>query len=234
MRILVVDDERSMADSLKDNLEFEGYSVDCAYGGEQALDCLKKDHYVLVILDVMMPDIDGFAVLEELQKAGKRTPVIMLTARSAEADKLRGLGLGADDYVTKPFSVMELIARVKAVLKRTSPGSDLKALHVGNAAVDFNRHTITTSGKQREIGRFEASILQLLASDPGKVFSRDEILDTIWGLNAYPSNRTIDNYIVKLRQKLGDNSKQPKHLMSVYGAGYKLLLDGDQGSAQDG
>ena len=225
MKLLVVDDEKAMADAICDNLEFEGYAVDCAYGGQEALDALMAEKYALVVLDVMMPDIDGFQVLEKIRSGKDDTPVIFLTARSAEADKLRGLGLGADDYVVKPFSVLELVARVKAVLNRTHPGANLQTLRLGTTVVDFKKLTTTREGKEEELGRYEADILQLLAAEPGRVFSRDDILDKIWGVEAFPSNRTIDNHIVKLRQKIEPDPKQPKHLLSVYGKGYKLVTD---------
>ena len=222
MKLLVVDDEKAMANSIRDNLEFEGYAVDCAYGGQQALDSILKEKYSLVVLDVMMPDIDGFSVLSNLRKTNDRTPVIFLTARSTENDKLRGLGLGADDYITKPFSILELVARVKTVLNRTTPGSGITTLQLGKSTVHFDRMVIQSNGNNQELGRYEADILRLLASEPGRVFSRDEILDRVWGMEALPSNRTIDNYIVKLRQKIEKNPKQPKHLLSIYGKGYKL------------
>ncbi len=224
MKLLVVDDEKSMANAIRDNLEFEGFSADCAYGGNAALDALLKEKYALVILDVMMPDRDGFSVLEQMRKAGDQTPVIFLTARSAEADKLRGLGLGADDYVVKPFSILELIARVKAVLSRTQPGLNLSQITLGETSVDFAKLEIRRGKITDEIGRYEADILRLLASEPGRVFSRDEILDQIWGIDAFPSNRTIDNYIVKLRRKIEPDAQNPSHLISIYGKGYKLNL----------
>ncbi|MEN7974011.1 MAG: response regulator transcription factor, partial [Verrucomicrobiota bacterium] len=222
MKLLVVDDERAMADSIRDNLEFEGYRVDSAYGGRQAIDCLLGEKYSLVILDVMMPDIDGFGVLSELRENNDQTPVIFLTARSSEADKLRGLGLGADDYVVKPFSILELIARVKAVLNRTTPGSEIKTLQIGKTRVDFTKLTVESNGNTEELGRYEADILRLLASEPGRVYSRNEILDRVWGMEALPSNRTIDNHIVKLRQKIESDPKEPQHILSIYGKGYKL------------
>ncbi|VGO15935.1 Transcriptional regulatory protein WalR [Pontiella desulfatans] len=224
MKLLVVDDEKAMANAIRDNLEFEGYKADCAYGGQDALDRLLGEKYALVILDVMMPDIDGFNVLEQLRSNADRTPVIFLTARSAEADKLRGLGLGADDYVVKPFSILELVARVKAVLNRTAPGSGIATLQLGNALIDFRKLSVSSGGNEEELGRYEADILQLLASDPGHVFSRADILDAVWGMEAFPSNRTIDNHIVKLRQKIEPEPKHPKHLISVYGKGYKLKM----------
>ncbi len=220
MKLLVVDDEKAMANAIRDNLEYEGFRVDCAYGGQSALDRLLAEKYSLVVLDVMMPDIDGFDVLSNLRKNNDTTPVIFLTARSSEADKLRGLGLGADDYVVKPFSILELIARVKAVLNRTAPGSEIKTIQIGTVKVDFAKLTANTM----EIGRYEADILQLLASKPNRVFSREEILDQVWGVEAFPSNRTIDNYIVKLRQKIEPDPSAPQHLLSIYGKGYKLTL----------
>jgi len=225
MKLLVVDDEKAMADAIRDNLEYEGFLVDCAYGGQQALDCLLGEKYALVILDVMMPEIDGFEVLSKLRENSDRTPVIFLTARSTEADKLRGLGLGADDYVVKPFSILELVARVKAVLNRTEPGSDIEILHVGKAKIHLARLTVELDGQVETLGRYEADILRLLASEPGRIFSRDDILGQIWGVEAFPTNRTIDNYIVKLRQKIESDPKSPKHVLSIYGKGYKLVAD---------
>jgi len=223
MKLLVVDDERSMAESVRDNLEFEGFAVDSAFGGREAIDRLLKDQYRLIILDVMMPDVDGFEVLSELRRTNIHTPVIFLTARAAEKDKLRGLGLGADDYVVKPFSILELIARVKAILKRTAPGAGIEQLKIGGCIVDFMKSTMRVSGKEQELGRYEADILRLLSSEPGRIFSREEILDQVWGINAFPSNRTVDNYIVTLRRKLEGDPKNPAHLFSVYGRGYKLI-----------
>ena len=222
MKLLVVDDERAMADAIRDNLEFEGYAADCAYGGREALDRLMREKYALVILDVMMPDIDGFQVLETIRAGQDGTPVIFLTARSTEADKLRGLGLGADDYVVKPFSILELMARVKAVLNRTRPGTAIQTLEIGSATVDFQKLTVTRAGNTETLGRYEAEILQLLAAEPGRVFSRDDLLDKIWGLEAFPTNRTIDNYIVKLRRKIEPDPQAPRHLLTLYGKGYKF------------
>lgn len=225
MKLLVVDDEKAMADAIADNLEFEGFQVTRAYGGQPALDALLAEKHALVVLDVMMPDLDGFEVLEKLRRNNDQTPVIFLTARSAEADKLRGLGLGADDYVVKPFSILELVARVKAVLNRTSPGSGIQNLKLGDVLIDFGKMTLEKKGVQEELGRYEADLLRLLASEPGRIFSRDEILDSVWGMETYPTNRTIDNQVVKLRRKIEDNPKQPRRLISIYGKGYKLQAD---------
>ena len=224
MKLLIVDDEKGFADALKDNFEFEGYTVDCAYGGVAALDRLKADKYHLVVLDVMMPDLDGFGVLAELRKTDTRTPVIFLTARAEEDDRVNGMCAGADDYVTKPFSILELVARVKAVLKRTARGSTLSELQIGDVNVDLDKMCLQRGDREEPLGRFEVDLIRLLASNPEKVFSRDEILDEIWGMEAYPSNRTVDNVIVKLRQKIETDPKQPKYIQSVYGKGYKLVL----------
>jgi len=137
------------------------------------------------------------------------------------------LGLGADDYVVKPFSVLELVARVKAVLGRTSPGATLQTLELGHVNIDFRKLKISRGDAEEELGRYEADILQLLASEPGRVFSREEIMDAIWGMDAFPSNRTIDNYIVKLRRKIEHDPKNPAYLLSIYGKGYKLMKSKD-------
>ena len=221
MKLLVVDDEKAMANAIRDNLEFEGFRVDCAYNGQSALDHLLAKNYHLIVLDVMMPDIDGFEVLSTLRKNKDTTPVIFLTARATEADKLRGLGLGADDYVGKPFSILELVARVKAILNRTAPESKIKTLQLGHVQVDSSKLTVGT----QELGRYEADILQLLASEPGRVFTREKILDQVWGMEAFPTNRTIDNHIVKLRQKIEPDPAKPIHLLTVYGKGYKLVIE---------
>jgi DNA-binding response OmpR family regulator len=223
VKVLVVDDEKALANSLKDNLEYEGYQVDCAYGGRRALDFLKADKYDLIVLDLMMPDLDGLAVLAALRQTGRQTPVLMLTARSAEIDKVKALGLGADDYVVKPFGLLELMARIKAILRRATPGSELQAFRVGESVVDLARLVIRKGGRVQELGRYEADILRLLASAPGKIFSRDEILKAVWGVAADQTNRTIDNYIVKLRQKIEPDPRNPQYLISVYRAGYKLI-----------
>lgn len=225
MKILVVDDEKGFTDVIKEHLESENFEVDCASGGTEALDLLKGNRYHLAILDIMMPRVDGLQVLKTMRKNGDDTPVIFLTARAQEEDKIKGLGLGADDYVTKPFSMGELLARIRTVLRRASPGSELASLKIGKNVVDFEKFTITRGTKTEEISRYEADILRLLASDPGKIFARDEILNRIWGMEAFPTNRTVDNYIVKLRQKLETDPKEPRYVISVYGTGYKLSLE---------
>lgn len=225
MNILVVDDEPGFTEVIGDRLRAEHFDVDCASSGAEALDLLKGSHYHLVILDVMMPGMDGLRVLQTMRRRGDGTPVIFLTAKVEETDRVKGLKTGADDYVTKPFSMAELLERIRAVLRRTSPGSELQSLVIGKNVVDFDTLTITRAGRVESMGHYEANLLRLLASHPGKIFSRDEILNQVWGVDAFPTNRTVDNYIVKLRHKLEPGGKEPRHIISVYGAGYKLNLE---------
>lgn len=224
MNILVVDDEKGFTEVISDRLRAEHFDAACASNGAQAIDMLKAAHYDLVILDVMMPRMDGLQVLQAIRDSGDVTPVIFLTAKVEETDRIKGLKTGADDYVTKPFSMAELMERIRAVLRRTSPGSDIKSMKIGKNSIDFAKLKITRSGHSESMSPHEASILRLLASEPGKVFSRDEILDKVWGMESFPSNRTVDNYVVKLRQKLESSGDQPHYILTVYGAGYKLDL----------
>jgi len=220
-RILVVDDERALADALKDNFEFEGYSVDCAYSGGEALEHLSSKVYELMLLDVMMPDFDGFEVLETFRKKNEKTPVMFLSARSAEVDRVKGLRLGADDYVVKPFSLVELLERVKAILRRTAPLSQSEDVLLNGRVVNFSNRTVSYRGEESSMSQFEAKILVLLMREKDQVVRRSEILDQIWGAGAYPTDRTIDNYIAKLRQKLEDDSRHPVHLLTCHGEGYR-------------
>lgn len=225
MKILVVDDEKGFTEVIGDHLKAEHFEVDCASNGIQALDLLKGSRYHLVVLDVMMPRMDGLRVLQTMRDNGDGTPIIFLTAKAEEMDKIKGLKVGADDYVTKPFSMAELLERIRAVLRRASPGSEIQSLRIGKNVVDFDKLTVTRAGRTESMGHYEANLLRLLASRPGKIFSREEILNQVWGMDAFPTNRTVDNYIVKLRQKLEPGDKEPHHVISVYGAGYKLSMD---------
>jgi DNA-binding response OmpR family regulator len=225
MRILVVDDEKGFTEVISDHLKAQHFETDCASNGAEALDMLKGAHYNLVVLDIMMPKVDGIKVLQTMRKNGNNTPVIFLTARTEERDKIHGLGLGADDYITKPFSMAELVARIRTVLRRTMPGSELTTLKIGKNAIDFEKLTVTRGTHIEPMRPYEADIIRLLASEPGKVFSRDEILDKIWGEKSFPTNRTVDNYIVKLRHKLEPDPEKPRYIVSVYSAGYKLCVE---------
>jgi len=226
LKILVVDDEKGFTDLIGEHLSAAGFEAVTASGGSEALDSLKGSHFDLVVLDVMMPDMDGLEVLEAMRKSHNRTPVIFLTAKAAEADRVKGLKNGADDYGTKPFSMAELLERIRAVLRRSLPGSDIQSISIGKKIVDFQKLVIVSGRKKEEMSPHEAGILRALASEPGKIFSRDEILDRIWGMEAFPTNRTVDNYIVKLRQKIEPDPGKPRYIHTVYGAGYKLDPEG--------
>jgi DNA-binding response OmpR family regulator len=178
-----------------------------------------------VILDLMLPDINGYQVCEEVRTFNPVVPIIILTARGQESDKIRGLDAGADDYVTKPFSVGELLARIKAIFRRLhkAPATQEEILRIGTCEVDLKKHTLTRSRKTQPLTFYEVELLKLLAERVEQPVSRDEILDKIWGIEAYPSNRTVDNFIVKLRKKVEENHKSPRHILTVYGFGYKFV-----------
>jgi DNA-binding response OmpR family regulator len=172
----------------------------------------------------MLPDVNGYAVCEELRRVSPFIPIIMLTARSQETDKIRGLDAGADDYITKPFSVNELIARMRAIFRRASrPSAAPEVVQIGDAEVNFSMHSLRTAGKEHALSFYEVELLRLLSERAGQPVSRDEILQKIWGLDAAPTNRTVDNFIVKLRKKVEKHPDKPTHILTVYGYGYKLV-----------
>ena len=222
--ILVIEDEPHIALGLKDALEFEGFRVVAAESGEQGLSLAKKDRPDAVLLDLMLPDLNGYQVCEELRRIDAFVPVIMLTARSQEADKIRGLDAGADDYVTKPFSVGELVARIRALFRRVNRPSEIFAFVLGDAEVSISNHLVKRkNGDQESLSFYEVELLRLLYERLNQPVSRSEILTKIWGVKATPTNRTIDNFIVKLRRKIEAKPDKPKHILTVYGYGYKLV-----------
>ena len=226
-KILVVDDEQNMRTGLKDNLEFEGYEVDTANDGEQGLKKILDNSYSLIILDVMMPKKSGFDVCKEVRKAGFTTPIILLTAKGEEIDKVVGLEIGADDYVTKPFSLRELLARVKAILRR---GENLvmdEAVHevrIGKLEVNFNGYKATSKNKDVQMSHKEFEILHYLWKKRNSTVSRDDLLTEIWGYDENPTTRTVDNFILKLRQKVEADANHPQVILTVQGIGYKLVI----------
>jgi DNA-binding response OmpR family regulator len=221
--ILVVDDEPQIVMGLRDALEFEGFKVAVAGKGREGLALAKTENPDAVILDLMLPDMNGYAVCEELRRWNAFVPIIMLTARSLETDKIRGLDAGADDYVTKPFSVNELIARIRAIFRRAARGGGVpEVLAIGDAHVSFAAQTLTVRGEKQQLSFYEVELIRLLAERAGQPVSREEILSKIWGLDAAPSNRTVDNFIVKLRKKLEKHPDKPDYILTVYGYGYKL------------
>ena len=225
-KILVVDDEQNMRTGLKDNLEFEGYDVDTANDGEQGLKKILDNTYNLIILDVMMPKKSGFDVCKEVRKAGITTPVILLTAKGDEIDKVVGLEIGADDYVTKPFSLRELLARVKAILRR---GENLvmdesaREVMIGKLVINFNGYKAISKNKDVPMSHKEFEILHYLWKRRNSTVSRDDLLTEIWGYDENPTTRTVDNFILKLRQKIEIDSNHPQVILTVHGIGYKLV-----------
>ncbi len=222
--ILVVEDEPQLALGLKDALEFEGFRVLTCGLGREGVVLAKSERPHAVLLDLMLPDINGYQVCEEIRKSDGFVPILMLTAKSQEADKIRGLDAGADDYVTKPFSVGELVARLRAIFRRTQPRSESQLLTIGEATVNLSAHTLQRGSQVESLSFYEVELLRLLHERLGQPVSRDEILNKIWGLEATPTNRTIDNFIVKLRRKIERSPDKPEHILTVYGFGYKLNL----------
>ena len=228
-RILVVEDDASIRMGLEDTLTAKGYEVEVVGRGSEGADKAIAGRYDLVILDVMLPDIDGFEVCRRIRgakdasRAARSVPVIMLSARGAELDRVRGLELGADDYVTKPFSLMELLARVASVLRRAhGEPSEPVGLAFGDLAIDLVGQVATRAGKRFELPSRAFAILKVFAKRPGEVVSRDTLLDEAWGYEDYPNTRTVDNHLVKLRRALEDEAEKPRWLVTIHGAGYKL------------
>lgn len=226
-KILVVDDEQNMRTGLKDNLEFEGYDVDTANDGEQGLKKIFEGSYNLIILDVMMPKKSGFDVCKEVRKAGMTTPVILLTAKGEEIDKVLGLEIGADDYVTKPFSLRELLARVKAILRRSENlvmNEEDREVKIGRLEINFSGYKATSKNRDVAMSHKEFEILHYLWKHRNTTVSRENLLTEIWGYEETPTTRTVDNFILKLRQKIEIDSNHPQIILTVHGIGYKLII----------
>jgi DNA-binding response OmpR family regulator len=222
--ILVIDDEPHIVLGLRDALEFEGFRVVAAGRGKDGVALARTESPDAIILDLMLPDVNGYAVCEELRRINAHVPIVMLTARALETDKIRGLDAGADDYVTKPFGVNELIARMRAIFRRAARGAATvpETLALGDAVVNFTTQMVTARGREHSLSFYEVELLRMLAERVGQPVSRDEILARIWGLEGSPTNRTVDNFIVKLRKKIEKSPDRPSHILTVYGFGYKL------------
>lgn len=221
--ILVIDDEPHITLGLKDALEFEGFRVVTADCGKAGVALARQERPHAVLLDLMLPDLNGYRVCTDLRRHDPFMPIIMLTARSQEADKIRGLDAGADDYVTKPFSVGELVARIRAIFRRAQRPLVAPVFNVGKVRVDVGAHTLQNGKQVESLSFYEVELLRLLYERQGQPVSRDEILNNIWGVDATPTNRTIDNFIVKLRRKIEKQPDKPQHILTVYGFGYKLV-----------
>jgi len=223
-RILVIEDEPDIVRGIRDALEFEGFETHAAGTGAEGLDAAIDWHPDCVLLDLMLPDDNGYRVCETLRSRDPVVPIIILTAKAQEADKVRGLEAGADDYVTKPFSVAELIARINAIFRRQARLANHEELfEVGTWTINARKHTMVRGRTTKRLTFYELEVLKLLRERAADAVSREELLEKIWGVNASPTNRTVDNFIVKLRRKLEEDQKNPQHILTVYGMGYKLV-----------
>ena len=220
--ILVVDDEEAIAEAVRARLESEGYQVVVAYDGPQAIQLHAEHRPDLVVLDLMLPGMDGLEVCQAIQRNGW-TPVLMLTARTEEADKVAGFAVGADDYLTKPFSLRELAARVKAILRRMErmqAERDTGPIERNGLAIDPSRRRISVDGEEIGLTPLEFEILLALARDPGVVLSRDQLMDKVWGYRDYAGGRVVDSHVARIRRKLGEDGNEPRFIRTVHGVGY--------------
>jgi DNA-binding response OmpR family regulator len=224
-RILVVEDEPDLVRGLRDALDFEGFEIVTTGLGREGVRLARDRAPDLVLLDLMLPDINGFSVCEEIRAFNPIVPIIMLTARSQETDKIRGLDSGADDYVTKPFSIGELVARIKAIFRRLHRGAvPDEEIRIGAAVIYPRKHELTRQRKTVALSFYEVELVRLLHERAGQPVTREEILDKIWGVSGHSTTRSVDNFVVKLRKKIEENAAKPKHIVTIYGTGYKLVL----------
>jgi two-component system alkaline phosphatase synthesis response regulator PhoP len=233
-RILVVEDDPHLAAGVIENLRAEGYEVNSAADGEQALGWLRAGSCALIVLDVMLPGIDGFAVCRTLREQGNNTPVLFLTARGDPADRVRGLESGGDDYLAKPFHLQELLLRVRAIIRRrdwyhsVSDTAATAVLAFGGNEVDFRAFRARSwNGESQELTEKEAMILKVLAEHGGEIVSREDLLEKVWGYDVFPSTRTVDNFILRLRKRFERDPANPIHFLTVWGVGYRFL-SGDE------
>jgi two-component system, OmpR family, alkaline phosphatase synthesis response regulator PhoP len=227
MNILLVEDEEGLIITLTDRLQSEGFDVTSANDGKKGFDAAISGHFDLIILDVMMPKKNGYDVARDLRQKGIQTPILMLTAKGETIDKVLGLKLGADDYLTKPFEVIELLARVEALLRRSPNQTDSLpngAFRFGDIGVDFKRAEVSRGNQPVELSAMEFRLLQFFIENRGTVHSRDHLLDAVWGYDAMPTTRTVDVHIAWLRQKLEENPRHPQFIQTVHGMGYKFVV----------
>ena len=222
--VLAIEDDPAILRGLSDNLRFEGYTVFTASDGETGYQLQRERKPDLIVLDLMLPRMSGYEFCRKLRGEGIQTPILMLTARSEEPDRVLGLDLGADDYVTKPFSVRELMARIRALLRRSQPRAEMPDdLRFGDVEIDFRSYEARRGGESIEMTRKEFAIVRFLASRAGEVVTRDELLNDVWGYETYPTSRTVDNHVAGLRAKLERDPSQPEHIKTVHGVGYKFV-----------
>jgi two-component system alkaline phosphatase synthesis response regulator PhoP len=233
-RVLVVEDNAHLAAGVMENLRAEGYEVSVAGDGEQALEWLRQQSCALIVLDVMLPGIDGFGVCRTLREQGNNTPVLFLTARGDPADRVHGLEAGGDDYLSKPFHLQEFLLRVRAILRRwdwyrsASATADTAVLRFGGNEVDFRAFRARSwNGEAQELTEKEAMILKVLAEHAGEIVSREDLLERVWGYDVFPSTRTVDNFILRLRKRFEKDPANPRHFLTVWGVGYRFLSEGE-------
>lgn len=226
-KILIIEDDPAIVRGLKDTLEDESYEVLTASDGQEGYEKIRRENPDLIVLDLMLPKLDGFDLCRRVRSEGIPTPILILTARGAEGDRIKGLDLGGDDYVVKPFSLLELLARIRALLRRPPPASAKHPpdiLEFGDVVIDFRRFEARKAGRVLEMSRKEYGILRCLASRAGEVVTRDELLDEVWGIDSYPTTRTVDNHMSMIRGKIEDRPAEPKYLITIHGVGYKLVV----------
>lgn len=222
-KILIVEDEESIRGPLEDNLKLEGYDVSCAGDGIEGLSLAADRAFDLIVLDIMLPKLDGFEVCKRLRQNRVMTPILMLTAKSQEIDRVLGLELGADDYVTKPFSARELLARIKAILRRAqAPADGVDSCRFGDIEIDFARYEARKKGRPVSLTALEFTLLRLLVREKGRVVHRNDILDEVWGKDVFVDPRTVDKHISLLRKKFEDDPQEPRYILGVRGVGYKF------------
>lgn len=235
-RVLIIEDEKNLAMAIKDNLEFEGYEVIVSLGGKDGLNRAINETFDIIILDIMLPEFDGFEILRELRKVKKDIPAIIISAKNLDEDKVFGLNLGADDYVTKPFSIMELIARIRAQLRRVNTlrgsstsnvgpyaGYEPVTIKIGEAMVYLDKMVAKLGEEEKPLTPKELGIIRLLYKNRGKVVPRDMMMKEIWGEEVYVTERVIDTNVVSIRKKIGDTGRRAKYIKTVFGVGYKMI-----------
>lgn len=222
--ILIIEDDVSILRGLKDNLEYEGYAVVSETNGKKGLQLALEKNADLLLLDIMLPGMNGYEICKKVKKEKPGLPVIMITARGSEMDKVSGLDIGADDYVTKPFSIPELMARIRAVLRRTSKITEsINQIQFGNVLLDFKKFQAFVSKSEVSLSSREFEIMKYLVVHEGEAIHRHDLLNNVWGYEAVPTTRTVDNFILDLRKKLEENPSEPKHIISIRSVGYKFV-----------
>jgi DNA-binding response OmpR family regulator len=228
-KVLIVEDELNMVQGLKDNLEFEGYEVDIAMDGSAGLQKVLQEKYDLILLDVMLPEVSGFDICRAARKNGVNTPIILLTAKGEEMDKVLGLELGADDYITKPFSLRELLARIKAILRRAPTikkgGVESELITIGNIKINFKNYQALEGNNEIKMSHKEFEILHYLYKNAGNTVDRVDLMSNVWSIDYDITTRTVDNFILKLRQKIETDPNNPKIILTVHGVGYKMIIE---------